>query len=64
MIFLLMYKSKTFIFTFSIIKIIIINLILRKTLLLLKKVKKFILFKRFFTEITLNNITDSIIILI
>ena len=64
MIFLLIYKNRIFIFTFLIIKIIIINLILKRTLLLLKKTKKFTLFKRFSIEIILNNITDLIIILI
>ena len=64
MIFLLIYKNRIFIFTFLIIKIMIINLILKKTLLLLKKIKKFILFKKSFIKITLSDIINSITILI
>ena len=63
-IFLLIYKNKTFIFIFLIIKVIIVNLILRKTLLLLKEIKKSILFKKSFIKITLNNITNLTIVLI
>ena len=64
MIFLLIYRNKTFIFIFLIIKIIIINSVLKKILLLLKKVKKSVLFERSFTEIILNNIINLTIILI
>ena len=64
MIFLLMCKNKAFIFIFSIIKVIIINSILKKTLLLLKKVKRFILFKKSFIKLILSNITNLIIVLI
>ena len=64
MIFLLICKNKAFIFIFLIIKIIIVNSVLKRTLLLLKEIKRFILFKKSFTEIILGNITDLIIILI
>ena len=63
-IFSLIYKSKVFIFIFSIIKIIIVNLILKRILLLLKKIKKSILFKKSFIKIILSDVTDLIIILI
>ena len=64
MIFLLIYKNRVFILISSVIKVIIINSVLRKTLSLLKKIKKSILFKRFFIKIILGNITNLIIVLI
>ena len=48
----------------SVIRIMIINSVLKRTLLLLEKVKGSALSERSFTEITLGNMTDSTIVLI
>ena len=63
-IFLLMYKNKVFILIFLIIKVIIINSVLKRTLLLLKKIKRFISFEKSFIKIILSNVTNLITVLI